>query len=105
MADDKAEARKLSEIVPVVLKVNDFERTYSECAWQKLLEGTGAYGVFWDEDKLNGLGDISIQKVNILNLFWEPGVTDIQQSKNVFHVALMDNEMLKQMYPSSEMKR
>ena len=97
--DDKDEARKLSEIVPVVLKINDFERTYSDVAWQKMLEGTGAYGVFWDENKLNGLGDISIQKVNVLNLFWEPGVTDIQQSKNVFHVALMDNDILKQMYP------
>ena len=99
MEDDKDEARKLSDIVPVVLKLNGFERTYSEVAWQKLLEGTGAYGVYWDEDKLNGLGDISIRKVNLLNLFWEPGVTDIQDSKNVFHVALMDNEILKQLYP------
>ena len=100
--DDKAEARDLSEIVPVVLKINGFEDTYSAVAWQKLLEGTGAYGVFWDEDKLNGLGDISIKKVNVLNLFWVPGITDIQQSKNVFHVALMDNEILKQMYPQLE---
>lgn len=99
MEDDKAEARNLSDIVPVVLKLNGFEETYSLVAWQKLLEGTGAYGVFWDEDKLNGLGDISVQKVNLLNLFWEPGVTNIQQSKNLFHVALMDNDVLKQMYP------
>lgn len=102
MADDKEEARKLSEIVPVVLKINGFEQTYSDVAWQKMLEGTGAYGVYWDENKLNGLGDISIQKVNILNLFWEPGITDIQQSKNVFHVALMDNEVLRKMYPQLE---
>lgn len=100
--DDKPEARNLSEIVPVVLKINGFEDTYSAVAWQKLLEGTGAYGVFWDEDKLHGLGDISIKKVNVLNLFWEPGITDIQQSKNVFHVALMDNDILKQMYPQLE---
>lgn len=100
--DDKEEARKLSDIVPVVLKINDFEKTYSDVAWQKMLEGTGAYGVYWDEDKLNGLGDISIQKVNVLNLFWEPGVTNIQDSKNVFHVALMDNDTLKQIYPQLE---
>lgn len=99
MADDKEEARMLSDIVPVVLKINDFEQTYSDVAWQKMLEGTGAYGVFWDESKLNGLGDIAVKKVNVLNLFWEPGITDIQQSKNVFHVALMDNDVLKQMYP------
>lgn len=100
--DDKAEANSLSEIVPVVLKINGFEQTYSDVTWQKMLEGTGAYGVFWDEDKLNGLGDISIKKVNLLNLFWEPGITDIQQSKNVFHVALVDNDALRQMYPQLE---
>ncbi len=99
MQDDKAEAMNLSDIVPVVMKMNDFEQTYSDVAWQKMLEGTGAYGVFWDKDKLNGLGDISIRKINLLNLFWEPGVTDIQDSRNVFHVALMDNKMLMQLYP------
>lgn len=99
MEDDKAEAETLSDIVPVVLKINGFEQTYSDVAWQKMLEGTGAYGIFWDKDKLNGLGDISVKKVNILNLFWEPGVSDIQDSKNLFHVALMDNDTLRKMYP------
>lgn len=97
--DDKAEAANLSDIVPVVMAINGFEQTYNDVAWQKMLEGTGAYGVFWDKDKLNGLGDISIRKVNVLNLFWEPGITDIQDSRNVFHVALMDNKMLVQLYP------
>ena len=97
--DDKAEAQMLSSIIPVVLKINGFEQTYSDVAWQKMLEGTGAYGIFWDKDKLNGLGDISVKKVNILNLFWEPGITDIQDSKHVFHVAMMDNDTLRQMYP------
>lgn len=99
MEDDKAEAKKLSDIVPIILKVNGFEQTYSDVAWQKLLEGTGAYGVYWDENKLNGLGDVCIRKVNLLNLYWEPGVTDIQDSRNVFHVALQDAELLKQQYP------
>lgn len=99
MGDDKEEADKLSAIVPVVMAINGFEQTYSDCAWQKMLEGTGAYGVYWDKDKLNGLGDISIKKVNLLNLFWEPGIDDIQDSRNVFHVALVDNSTLVQMYP------
>lgn len=104
MKDDKLEAAKLNAIVPVVMKINGFEQVYSDCAWQKMLEGTGAYGVYWDKKKLNGLGDISIRKVSILNLFWEPGVSDIQDSKNVFHVALVDNEQLVQMYPQLEGK-
>ena len=104
MEDDKEEARMLSDIVPVVLKINGFEQTYSDVMWQKLLEGTGAYGVFWAKDALNGLGDVKITRVNLLNLFWEPGVTDIQQSKNVFHVDLVDNDILKQMYPQLQGK-
>lgn len=99
MANDKAEAQRLGEIVPVVMSMNGFEQVYNDVAWQKMLEGTGAYGVFWDKDKLNGLGDISIRKINLLNLYWEPGVADIQDSKNVFHVALMDNDVLVSMYP------
>ena len=99
MEDDKPEAMMLSDIVPVVMKINGFEQTYSDAGWQKLLEGTGAYGVYWDKDKLNGLGDISITRVNLLNLFFEPGINDIQDSKNVFHVAMMDNDSLRQMYP------
>ncbi len=99
MEDDKAEAAMLSDIIPVVMKLNGFEETYSDANWQKFTEGTGAYGVYWDQDKLNGLGDISIKKVNLLNLYWEPGVSSIQDSKNVFHVAMVDNDTLQQMYP------
>ena len=99
MQDDKAEAQRLSEIVPVIMTINGFEQTYSDVAWQKMLEGTGAYGVYWDKDKSNGVGDVSIRKVNLLNLFWEPGVSDIQDSTNIFHVALMDNRQLVQLYP------
>lgn len=62
-------------------------------------QGTGVWGVYWDQEKLGGLGDISIRPVNVLNLFWEPGVTDIQKSQNVFYLELEDNETLLAAYP------
>ena len=98
-ANDKEEAKKLSDIVPVVLEMSDFEGTYSRVWDYKLKAGTGVYGVFWDKNKLGGLGDITITKVDLINLFWESGITDIQQSRNLFHVELMDNEVLSEMYP------
>lgn len=104
MQDDKDEAKRLSEIVPVVMELNGFEQTYNDAGWQKMLEGTAVYGCFWDKDKLNGLGDISIRKINVLNLYWEPGISDIQDSKNVFSVATMDNDTLEQMYPQLQGK-
>lgn len=102
--DDKAEAERLSDILPVVLEQNDFEEVYSQEGWTKLKSGTGIFGVLWDSNKLNGLGDISITNVNPLNLFWEPGITDIQASKNVFYTQMVDNDTLISKYPQLEGK-
>ena len=104
MLDDKEEAEKLSNIVPVVMEMNDFEEVYNDCAWQKMQEGTAGYGVFWDGSKNGGMGDIAIKKINLLNLFWEPGITDIQDSKNLFYVTLVDNDQLEGMYPQLQGK-
>ena len=98
--NDRAEAVRLSAIIPAVLEQNNFEETYSDVLWQKLKTGTGVYGVFWDSSKLNGLGDIAVKKVDLLNIFWEPGITDLQQSGNIFTTELVDNEALENMYPS-----
>lgn len=99
MQDDKEEAQRLSNIIPVVLAQNGFEETYSECSWQKYQEGTGVYGVFWDKSKLGGMGDIAIRRINTLNLFWEPGIRDIQDSRHVFHCTMVDNSELEDIYP------
>ena len=101
---DKEEAKMLSSIIPVVLDENEFEETYSDVWDYKLVKGTGIYGVFWDGAKHNGLGDIAIRKIDALNLFWEPGITDIQKSRNLFSVELMDNDLLIQEYPQLEGK-
>lgn len=97
---DKPEAKKLSSIVPVVMEQNDFADVYSEVLWQKLKQGTGIYGVFWDKEKLNGLGDIAIRKIDVLSIFWEPGIKDIQRSRNIFTTELVDVEVLKETYPA-----
>ena len=91
---DKPEAEMLTSIIPVILEQNEFEDTYDTEADDKLKHGTGVYGVFWDGSKLNGLGDISVESEDILSLFWQPGITDIQDSRHFFHVDLKDNEVL-----------
>lgn len=96
---DREEARMLSAIIPCVLEQNDFETTYSECNWRKMRGGTGVYKVIWDKNKLNGLGDISVEHANLLNLYWEPGITNIQKSRYFFHTELCDKDILEQRYP------
>lgn len=99
---DKHEAQSLSDIIPCILEQNDFEEVYSDVLWQKLKAGTGVYGIFWDKEKLGGLGDVAIRKMDLLNMFWEPGVTDIQKSRNVFVTEMADEEALKEQYPFLE---
>ena len=96
---DEEEAQRLTSILPVVLQQNGFDSVYSSNAWTKNISGTGVYGVFWDRSKLNGLGDITVRKVSVLNLFWAPGLTDIQESPHFFHVEKVDNAALEAGYP------
>lgn len=98
-AGDKAEARMLSAIIPCVLEQNHFEDTYSDAMWLKMKSGTGVYKVFWNSAKLGGLGDIEIIAANILNLFWEPGIKDIQKSRYFFQTELVDKDLLLEKYP------
>ena len=101
---DREEAGKLTRILPVILKKNGFKRTYSSAWWYKLKSGCAVYGVFWDAGKLNGLGDISIRRMDLLNLFWEPGVTDIQDSPHFFSTELQDRDALEERYPQAKGK-
>ena len=101
---DKGEAEMLTSIVPVILEQNNFEDTYDVESDDKLKGGTGVYGVFWDSSKLNGLGDITVESEDILSLFWQPGITDIQKSRHFFHVALVDNDNLAGRYPQLQGK-
>jgi len=97
-AGDQGQAKMLSEIIPVILEQNEFRKTWSDCGTYKLKQGAGIYGVFWDKNK-NGIGDITCEKIDALNLFWQPGITDIQRSRNIFHTELVDNDILEAQYP------
>lgn len=96
---DRNEAEMLSAIIPCVLEQNHFENTYNTAMWRKMKSGTAVYKIVWDTTKWNGLGDIGIECVNILNLFWEPGITDIQKSRYFFHTELYDKDLLTEQYP------
>ena len=98
-ADDKREAKMLSSIVPVILEQNRYEETYSDVIWYTLKQGGGVQGIFWDGNAHNGLGDVKIKKIDLINLFWQPGITNIQESENVFNTELVSNRLLEQQYP------
>lgn len=101
---DSETANVLSQILPVIFERNEFEKTYSDAWWQKLKAGTACYGIFWNPRKNSGIGDVEIKQIDILNLFWESGVKDIENSRNLFHTELFDNDYLLSLYPELEGK-
>lgn len=101
---DEDTAKILSQVVPVILDQNNFEQVYNDCSWDKPKTGTAIYGVFWNKEKENGLGDVDVKCQDIMNIYWEPGIKDIQRSKDVFTTELMDLDELKEAYPELEDK-
>lgn len=96
---DEQSAKLLSSILPVIYERNNYEETYSDAAWYKLKHGVVAKGVFWNNQLEDGLGDVDTQFIDMLNIFWEPGITNLQASRNLFIVSLRDNDLLESEYP------
>ncbi len=96
---DEAEAARLSDILPAIAARVGFAETYSENTWSKLKHGIAAYGVFWNPALAAGIGDIDIRRLDVRNIFWDPGVRDIQESPALFVVGLESSEALALRYP------
>ncbi len=101
---DAQTAELLSSVIPVILENNGFENVYSDACMYKLKNGTSCYAVLWNAQADNGRGDIEVAQIDMLNLFWEPGVRSLQDSRNVFHVRIVDNDVLLEEYPFLEGK-
>ncbi|RHS85496.1 hypothetical protein [Clostridium sp. AM42-4] len=98
-ASDEETAKLLSEVVPVILKNNGFAKTYNANCWDKPKIGTSVYAVMWNPSKENGLGDIEVSNVDVLNITWQPGIEDVQKSRNIFVTEVVDADLLKEQYP------
>ena len=98
-ADDEKTAEILNAVLPCVLERNGFKKTYSNETTDKLVGGVGGYWTTWDSGKENGLGDVSITKADILNIFWEPHIENIQDSSDLFHLKYYDAERVAEVYP------
>lgn len=102
--ENEAEAEVLTEILPIVLRQAGYRKTYSRVSRYKVTQGTGITGVFWDGTADNGIGNVVLKKCDLLSLFWDPGITDIQDSPNFFSVNLVDSEILDEQYPEHKGK-
>ena len=96
---DVEDAKAISAILPVILERSHFEESYSENMWSKLKHGSCAYGVFWNNDLENGLGDIDVRRVEMSQLFWQPEVRHLEDSSAVYYVQAVSEESIRARFP------
>lgn len=98
-ADDEEEAQILSKILPAIEEHTNAEQVYNTAGYDFLIDGTAITAVLWDPMAHDGMGDIKKTNVDIHNVFWQPGIEDIQQSKYFFDVSVADVNDVKLQYP------
>lgn len=96
---DQTAAESLSKIVPLILDKCGFEAKYSKNWYDKIITGGAIYKIYWDNTLINGLGDINVQTTDVLNLYWTPGIENIQDADNLFHVEYVKRKTIIQQYP------
>jgi hypothetical protein len=98
-SDDEEEANILSKILPSIEEHTDAEYVYNQAGYDFLIDGTAITAVLWDSMAHDGMGDIKKTNIDIHNVFWQPGIEDIQDSKYFFHISIADVRDIKLSYP------
>lgn len=104
MQDDIRQAEQLSLLIPIILRLNDYEDKYSRLWWNILVDGIAAQSVLWDRFKNKGLGDIAINNVDILRLYFDFDVENIENSECVFYISTLKKSKLKKRYKNIILK-
>lgn len=97
--NDEEEAERLTKVVPVIMQNANWDDVYDKYCMYKIKQGIGCLSVTWDDTLENGLGDIVINYLDVLRIYWEPNCTNLQDSRYVFVTSLIDTDILKEQYP------
>ena len=89
-------AKKLRDIIPVLLDIADFKTKYKRNCYNKMKNGSGIYGVFYDEAE----ECIRISVVDVLDFFCDIHAGDIQDSQFVFVRNAVSSDLLSMRYPA-----
>ncbi len=92
---DEEAAELLSKIIPVQLDISEFKKCYKKNWRKKLKYGTAVYGVFYNQEE----SEIEIKALNILGIYCDMKLEDVQDSQFLFITQAFDNEHLKEKYP------
>ena len=88
---DTQTAKILSKIIPVQLEMSGYKKVYKDNWRRKLKHGTAVYGAFYNEQ----IRDIDIRAIDIMSIYCDMHVRDVQDSQFLFITNAVDNDVLK----------
>lgn len=91
-------AEQLNQVIKYVWNSDKMQEKLPEIIRDQLMIGTGIAKIFWDDDKLNGLGDISVEKVDPFTFYNDPNATDQDNMEWCIHVRRMSPRKVKKYF-------
>lgn len=93
--DGEESASVLSKLISAEMDSSGFKDKYKNATRNKLKYGTAVFGVFYNDRT----GSVDIKEIDILDVFVDMNISDIQDSRFLFISAAVDNDVLKAEYP------
>jgi len=96
--DDIEEAKRLTNIVPIIYKRAEFKEEYRRSMWTMLKSGSLFWCAYWDEEAEDGLGDIKVKKIDPLRIYFNWQQSNIQNSEAIITWSEMPESTFKRTY-------
>jgi len=102
--NDSVFAEELKSIVRHILDRRDYEQTYIAKNRRLCIDGTAVQEVFWDSDLYNGLGDVNIRKIDVINFYWDTHTDDIQDGRSCIKIAFHTKDWFNKQFGNGDGK-
>ncbi len=99
---DDAAAEELTQVVRCALARCGYRKAYRDKCRQALKYGVAVQEVFWDKQRLGGLGDVSVRVLDTRSFLWDPAFPSLQDGRACFKLTTYPRAWLQEKYPALE---
>lgn len=94
-------ASEMTDVVRFILDQNGYETYHRRRVEDFFIAGTAVTQVGWDEDMDNGEGNVSVTRVPVENMVWDPESEDIQDARAIIKCSWHPLSWFAEHYPDA----
>lgn len=96
-------ASEMTDVVRFILDTNNYESYHRRRVEDFFITGTAVTQIAWDADMDNGEGNVSMLRVPVENMVWDPEAEDIQDARAIIKVSWHPLSWFAEHYPDKAM--